>query len=241
MTKKIYKERASMIGKIMTNPRSKSQKYSDTMKKRVQEKILEDQFNVKSEFWSRYTEKGIQVEDESILMFGRITGRFGCDKNEKSFENDYFTGTPDIIIQKESLVVDIKSSWSASSFPFFNDDDDIPSKDYIYQLHAYMDLTGMDNALLAYCLVDTPEEIIQDEIRRRAWKDKILDVTEEYEDQVRSQMSFDHIPEEMRLRIFKVDKDEDLIHMMKERVVLCNEYANECLNKLNLLKEKNHE
>jgi hypothetical protein len=49
----MYKERASAMGSIMTNPRSKTEVLSQTAKTRIQEKILEDHFNIKKNVWSK--------------------------------------------------------------------------------------------------------------------------------------------------------------------------------------------
>ena len=74
---KTYKERASAIGQIMTNPRSKSEVLSETAKSRVQEKFLEDNFQIKNEFWSKQLDKGISEEPVSIDLMAKQLGLFG--------------------------------------------------------------------------------------------------------------------------------------------------------------------
>jgi hypothetical protein len=59
----MYKERSSQIGKIMTNARTKGEVLGETAKTRIKEKLLQDLFNIKKEFWSKETEKGIDQED----------------------------------------------------------------------------------------------------------------------------------------------------------------------------------
>lgn len=220
----MYKERASQMGKIMTNARSKSETLSKTAMNRVQEKWIQDRFEKTQDVWSRYTEKGHQVEDASIELFAKMNGLFGVKKNVEHFENDFFQGTPDIILREENCVVDIKSSWNAFTFPFFTEANVVPTKDYLFQLQTYMDLTGCTSSILAYCLIDTPEDIIQDEIRREAWRHHILDVSDEFEDKVRSNMTFNNIPEAARVKMIRVERDDELIEKMKERVIECREY-----------------
>lgn len=225
LQKKTYKERASQVGKIMTNPRSKSEEISKTALAQIQERWLRDQFGIKREIWSKAMDKGIECEDDSIDLFARVHGLFNLEKNQEYFENDHFTGTPDLIT--EDCIIDIKSSWDGNTYPWFQDPNQIPSKDYYYQLQCYMDLCGKDRAILAYCLVNAKEDMIQDEIRRQAWQHKMIETTNEFDDKVRAQMEYDHIPEILRVKTFEIEKDQDMIDQMKERVELCRKFYNE--------------
>ena len=215
---------ASGVGKIMANPRTKSEFLSKTAKTSVEEQFLYNEFGIKKDFSNRYTERGTNQEDESILFFSKVTGNFGVQKNEERFKNDYFVGTPDIIT--EDSIIDIKTSWDATTFPWF--DSELPNKDYMYQLLAYMDLTGKLNGYVAYCLINHTEDAIQDEIRRETWKLKAIDPTDEQaleiEQKVRDKMQFDRIPENLRVKIFEVEYDENTVNKMKERVEECREY-----------------
>jgi hypothetical protein len=69
--------------------------------------------------------------------------------------------------------LDVKSSWDATTFPFF--DTEIPTKDYYYQLQgiyvAHRKATV--NALLLPCRYSY--EMVEDEIRRAHWKLHKLD------------------------------------------------------------------
>jgi hypothetical protein len=215
---------ASGVGKIMANPRTKSEFLSKTAKTAVEEQFLYNEFGIKKDFSNRYTERGTNQEDESILFFSKVTGNFGVQKNEQKFKNDYFVGTPDIIT--EDSIIDIKTSWDATTFPWF--DSELPNKDYMYQLLAYMDLTGKLNGYVAYCLINHTEDAIQDEIRRETWKLKAIDPTDEQaleiEQKVRDKMQFDRIPENLRVKVFEVEYDENTVNKMKERVEECREY-----------------
>jgi len=215
---------ASGVGKIMANPRTKSEFLSKTAKTAVEEQFLYNEFGIKKDFSNRYTERGTNQEDESILFFSKVTGNFGVQKNEERFKNDYFVGTPDIIT--DDSIIDIKTSWDATTFPWF--DSELPNKDYMYQLLAYMDLTGKLNGYVAYCLINHTEDAIQDEIRRETWKLKAIDPTDEQaleiEQKVRDKMQFDRIPENLRVKIFEVEYDENTVKNMKERVEECREY-----------------
>ena len=91
---KIYKERSSQIGKIMANPRTKSEEISKTALTQVKATWLKDQWGIKKEFWSKHMDKGIEQEDVSIELFARVHGLFNLEKNQEYFENDHFKGTP---------------------------------------------------------------------------------------------------------------------------------------------------
>jgi hypothetical protein len=224
---KDLKIRCSAIGKIMTSPRSKGEVLSATTKTYIKELVLEHKYGIKKEINSRYLDKGNQVEDMAIELAEEALDLGFVFKNELFFENDHLTGTPDIIT--DTLIVDVKSSWNGTTFPMF--EDELPNKDYYWQLQGYMDLTGKHNAIVAYCLVDTPEDIVLDEIRRVAWAKKELEPSEETEQDVRSQHEFSHIPKDKRVKAFLVEKDEHAIWQIKERVEQCREYYTELWNK----------
>jgi hypothetical protein len=224
---KDLKIRCSAIGKIMTSPRSKGEVLSATTKTYIKELVLEHKYGIKKEINSRYLDKGNQVEDMAIELAEQALDLGFVFKNELYFENDHLTGTPDIIT--DTLIVDVKSSWNGTTFPMF--EDELPNKDYYWQLQGYMELTGKHNAIVAYCLVDTPEDIVLDEIRRVAWAKKELEPSEETEHDVRSQHEFNHIPKDKRVKAFLVEKDEHAIWQIKERVEQCREYYTELWNK----------
>jgi hypothetical protein len=224
---KDLKIRCSAIGKIMTSPRSKGEVLSATTKTYIKELVLEHKYGIKKEINSRYLDKGNQVEDMAIELAEQALDLGFVFKNELYFENEHLTGTPDIIT--DTLIVDVKSSWNGTTFPMF--EDELPNKDYYWQLQGYMDLTGKHNAIVAYCLVDTPEDIVLDEIRRVAWAKKELEPSEETEHDVRSQHEFNHIPKDKRVKAFLVEKDEHAIWQIKERVEQCREYYTELWSK----------
>ena len=132
----MLKIRCSSIGKIMTNSRSKTETLSKTCKTYLQELAVEEMYGKRKEFSSRYTDKGNQVEDDGIKLCESVLDLGFMYKNEEHFENDYLTGTPDV---NTDIILDVKSSWDATTFPFFAED--IPNRDYFFQLQGYIALT----------------------------------------------------------------------------------------------------
>ena len=60
------KIRCSALGKLMVSPRNKTELLSQTTKSYIQELVLEHKYGIKKEFSSKYTDKGLQCEDEAI-------------------------------------------------------------------------------------------------------------------------------------------------------------------------------
>ena len=92
---------------------------------------------------------------------------------------------------------------------------------------GYIYLSGHEQAQLTYCLVNTPEEIILDEIRREHWKMNSVwqgDEDEHLVAYVRSKHDFSHIPKEVRVKNFIIERDEEIIDKIKSRVEQCREY-----------------
>jgi hypothetical protein len=210
----------------MTSPRTKGELLSQTAKTYIEEEVLRAKYGVIKTFSSRYTDKGNLVEDEAIDMASNALELGFLYKNHEHFENEFLTGTPDV--NTGDILLDVKSSWDATTFPFFATE--IPTKDYFFQLQGYLELTGKTEALLVYCLVNTPADMIEDEIRRAHWAARLIDESQELRDEVLKRHSFDHIPDNRRVKVFKVEKDEQVIAEIKERVELCREYFNTLYN-----------
>lgn len=214
------KIRCSAIGKLMSTPRTKGEIFSETAKTYIQDLFKEKELGIAREFWSRYTDKGIQMEDEAIDFAGQVLGWDFVVKNEKGYENDWITGTPDVIAK--DLLADIKCSWDGNTFPLF--DTELKNKDYYWQLQGYMWLTGLEQSELVYTLMNTPHQIVEDEVRRAHWKAGLIEEDLDLREAVQSQHTFDHLPNNLRVKRFIIRKDEEAIEKIKEKVELAREY-----------------
>jgi len=219
------KIRCSAIGKIMTSPKLKGEALSQTTKTYLQELAITEVYGIRKEFSSRYTDKGNEVEELSIALCNDVLETGFLYKNEEHFTNDWITGTPDV--NTNEILLDVKSSWDATTFPFF--DTELKNKDYFYQLQGYMWLTGKTEALLCYCLIDTPLQIVEDEIRREHWKQSLIEENSDLRAFVESKHTFAHIPKEKRLKTFKIAKNDVVIEAIKTRIEECREYYNQLL------------
>jgi hypothetical protein len=223
--------RASSIGKLMTEPRSKSERLSETAKSYLRQLYKEIKYGRKYEFTSKYVDKGLQVEEDSITLYSRVK-KIYFKKNEERLKNDHLCGTPDLFIGVEitraDTILDIKSSWNLFTFPFPGDP---INKDYYWQLQTYMALTGASFAKLVYCLVDTPETLIQDEERKLFYKmnagtfenPDYIKACEE----LRKSMIFQDIPMHDRVVEYDVERNDTDILRIIEKAKVCREYLNE--------------
>jgi hypothetical protein len=212
--------RASSIGDLMTESRSKSEKLSKTAKSYIQKVFKEREFGYYENINSKAIDKGIENEDEAIQLASEVLGWDFVIKNEEKYSNEYINGTPDVITK--DLLADIKCSWNMGTFPIF--EDEIPTKNYWWQLQSYMWLTGHSTSELVYVLTNTPEQIVEDEIRRMHWKLNKIDEDLDLREAVQSQHTFDHIPNNLRIKRFIVERDEQAIEQIKEKVELCRNY-----------------
>ena len=221
--------RCSSLGKLMTDPRTKSETLSETAKSYIQDLFKERELGIYKEFSSRYTDKGLEMEDEAIQFASEVLNWDFVVKNETRFNNEWLTGEPDI--NTDNLLADIKCSWSGSTFPLF--DETLKNKDYYYQLQGYMMLTGHDTSELVYCLMNTPHQIVEDEVRRQHWKLNLIDEDLEVRQAVQEMHNFDQIPNNLRVKRFIVQKDEAAQEKIKERVEVAREYYNQLLTQIN--------
>jgi len=185
-----FKIRASASGKLMTKSRSKDGALSKTALNYVEDWYKEQIYGVKKNIDNKYLRKGISVEDNAIEYAASQLGWLFAEKNEEYFEDSHFCGTPDVIL--DDTIIDIKSSWDCFTFPLF--EDEIPNKDYYYQLQTYMALTGLKKAQLVYVLMDTPESIERDAV------------------------SYESVESKYRIKIFDVDYDEEVVESMRDKV-----------------------
>lgn len=217
---------------------------SETCKTHLKEWILSVKYGRKKYFGSKYTDKGNKTEQDGFQLIQDVLfkGKF-LPKNKEYLENEFFCGTPDVLIG--DFVIDNKSSWDIFTFPM--GERDIPNKDYFFQLHIYMELSGKKDALLGYTLNDTPCEIIEDEIFRFKRQKNLIDITDQQAYEVSKNFIFTkkglqeniflyssadtsdfiEIPFRKRLVDFQFEKDSDVIFELEKRVLACREWINE--------------
>lgn len=214
-----FKIRASAIGKIMTNPRSKSETLSKTTMTYCEEWTKEQIYGRRKEFSNKYTQKGQIMEDNSLDFIAEQLGYPVILKNEEYYENEFITGTPDAVL--EGLVIDVKNSWDCFTFPLF--ETEIPTSDYYWQAQGYMALTGIKKFKLIYVLSDTPEHLIDSEYRRHLWSTGEEEDAEVYQQFV-DKMTYTNIEDKYKIKIFDIEYNEEDVQKIIERVKECRTY-----------------
>ena len=227
---KDFKIRCSAIGKIMTEPRTikdkEAGKLSATCLTYVQEWIKEQPefYNRRHEFSSKYTEKGIECENSSIEFAAKTYGWRNIEKNNHYKENEFLTGTPDIIL--ENSVEDIKNSFSDKTFPLF--EKEIPIDGYGWQLLGYCELFDKNQGGLIYTLMDAPASMIDKEAYYKAKSLGYDEVSVELYDEIKAHMTYSDLRDELRIKRFFIDADKSKMDLVFDKVEKIRNYI-KCL------------
>ena len=176
-----------------------------TVKSYCETWLKEQLYGMTYEFDSKYTSKGNDVEDLSMQYYSKQRDLFLL-KNLDTYEDDFFTGTPDN--DEGDIVFDFKSSWSPFTFPLFDTE---PNPDYVGQLQVYMHLLNIKKAKLVHVLTETPLHLL------RPWEDP---------------QDYSSIPADLRIKEFSFDYDPSFIEEAKLRVKLAREYIKTLTEKL---------
>ena len=216
-----YKFRASGLVNLMTNSRTKSDPLGESTKTYLRDIFIKEVYGrEKLDIKTKYTDKGIACESDSLDLVQKVTKKTYF-KNKSGLENEWVKGTPDIIIPKDHIK-DIKTSWDI--WTFAKVDAKVASDTYFYQLFAYMWLTETERAELLYCLVNTPEEIIQGEAYRASFQFPEIGESDEAMAKFRKNYLFDDIPVKVRIKNFWFEYSEEEVEKVKNKVVLAREY-----------------
>lgn len=196
------KFRCSSLGKLMTEPRSKSEgPLSVGAKTYIRELAAQEIFGVDFVVSSKAMEKGIEAEGDSIDLLNSVRG-LSLVKNTERRSNDFITGECDLFDASARRGHDIKTSWSIATFPITIAD--CEDKLYEWQMRCYMALWDADEWEVNYCLVDTPDRLI-------GFEPMDLHVVS-------------HLPEWMRVTTWTVKRDLDKEAAIYEKVKAANEY-----------------
>lgn len=189
------KIRASAVGKLMTEPKSKGEVLSVGAKTYLRELAAQEILGISFEVSAKTLEKGILCESDAIALVGRVRG-LDLEKNTERREDDYFTGECDVFEHTYREGRDTKCAWSAATFPICPAD--CEDKLYEYQMRTYMRLWNAPRWHVDYVLLDTPEHLI-------GYEPIALHVVS-------------HIPEHMRVTTWTVERDPEIEACMVEKV-----------------------
>lgn len=218
----MFKIRCSKIKDLMPAKNKKIDSWTKSQLAVLKEFIIQEKYGREKFFSNDFIKKGNECEEASLTLACKVLKLGFVKKNEKHFENDFLTGTPDVVLKNE--IIDIKTSWNIFTFPFFEE-----PQDYYWQMQGYLALTGLEKARVVYCLVNTPEHLILSEAYKRAYAKGIT--AEEEQDVATKHHTFDDIPENEKVKVVTFKKDLEAIKLIKERVKEANKKIKSILNK----------
>ena len=226
--------RCSSLSALFTEPKLKEDKLagklSATAKTHLYEVYASNLWEIEKDLVTKQMEKGIVAEQAAISLISSVDG-FPYEKWQQRAENSFVSGHPDIVTGDG--IIDIKCSWNAFSFlPKLMEDVD---NNYFYQVQGYMWLFNKKVARISYCLVDTPPNLIESEKYRLL---RAMDVATEDDPiflkafaKLKSNMIFSQIPPQLRVINHFVERDEEVIAKIPEKVEKAREFLIEIAEK----------
>lgn len=193
----------SSIGSLMTSPKSKAERLSQGAKTYIKGKAKEDFYGYRSEINSKYIQKGLMQEQDSIDLLNTV--RFEAYiKNSVRMIDKHMTGEADIVT--DNLIIDVKTSWSLDTFPALPEEG-YESK-YEWQLRGYMMLYDLPRAELIYCMVTTSNELLNE------WENLAMH-------------RVDHIAPEKRITVLSFERDHEKEKEIIEKLSAATDYYND--------------
>lgn len=195
---------------------------SESCKTHLSDVYTSVKYNRREDIKSKYLEKGLLLEEDAITAYSVLTGEFH-KKNKIRVANEWVEGELDF--STHDTVIDTKVNWSIFQF---NRVIAKPIKPlYHWQLDGYMFLFNKEKGRLVYALLNTPEHLIAMEEKKLLYD--FVGGEEDYKEacaELRRNHIYDDIPIEEKIRIFDVDRSEERIEKIKQRVLDCREYLN---------------
>jgi len=205
---------------------------SETCKTYLIQSYVLSKYGRVREIQTKQMVKGTISEDDSIQLFAALEKK-AYTKNEYRLSNEYITGCPDLHdnpnIIESTEIIDIKSCWDI--FTFLSNVDNPDNEGYYWQLQGYLALTGAKIGTIAYCLVNTPDSIIEGE---KYGLLKRLDVVTEEAPEFKREYhkllvnrKFDDIPMSDRMLAYSIERNDADIERIYKKVEKCRQYLSE--------------
>jgi hypothetical protein len=184
---------------------------------------LEREYGYREDFMTDELLKGMICEDDSLGLVQKVVGGEFRMKNSEFFKNDFVCGTPDVILKHEDYVEDVKTSFNLRTFT----ESDL-ARNYWWQGQGYMWLTGKKNYRLVYCLVKTPDHILDGEKRRWFYKFGGDESNKHYikacEQIDRNNDLIEELPTGSRIKVFEFQFEPEKIEALKVRIEACRKF-----------------
>lgn len=200
--------RCSSIAALMTetNSLSKDKNWSDTAKSAMMEIVREELFGVRKNLDDvKAIQKGRLCEDAGIALYNDVF-LYNLVKVPTSGRrnNGIITGEPDLVAASSKKGVDIKVAHTLLTFPLSEDDKAFDK--YEWQARGYMCLFDLPLWEIAYCAIDTPDELL------REWDDLKIHKIDPA------------IPLHHRITVVRFQRDSEKEEKMLEKCAAANEW-----------------
>lgn len=254
--------RAHMVGELMDakDMQGFTDGHIDALVKMFSEQVEGRKEKIKS----KYLEKGNEREKDSLTLKSCVE-LVVFNKNEERLSNEFITAIPDAFrgrsIHDADKTVDMKSSWSLQTF--LKSKLKKLDKNYKWQGVEAMALTGAKSHDVTFCLVNGTAAHILKEKTSAKWNYDAIDpdAHEGYRDECK-QIEINHIfdfhafyeenpgfdfhnniddlirhqiPMKKRIHTVTIERNEDEIKAMYERIVVCRNWMNKNLFKTKLI------
>ncbi len=184
---------------------------------------------------TKYMEKGTMIEEDIITNYSILKQRF-FKKNIVRKYNGFIEGEMDFQDEDEDMILDAKGNWTIFQFNRARAKPISPL--YHWQLEGYMWLWEKSKARLVYGLVNTPEKLI--ELEKKKLMYNFIGIAEEYEEackELEYLHRYDDIPLSEKIAIFDVQRNEERVAAIEQRIRDCRYYLNNFNNANKLFEE----
>lgn len=189
----------------------------------IEEVFLRNKYGFKEPMVTNEVLKGQMCEEDSRRLSDEVLPVNGFRARcRRRITTDKYTGLCDNDLPLEDLIEDIKSSWSLKTFFGIK----VPPELYYAQGQVYMKLYGRSRFRLIYCLVDTPDILIEQELKKYRYKFSLDgDYDNKHYQEIEDQMYHNHkvehrIPAEERIKFFDFDRNDEYLAELDKRVEL---------------------
>jgi hypothetical protein len=222
--------RSSSLSYLFTEPKSKADKeagnMSATAKTHLKQVYIREKYGRAKDIQTRAMTKGLECEDDSILMLSKFNGEL-YEKNEERFSNQWITGLPDIITT--DTVIDVKTCQDIWTF-HDKVGESIPDL-YYAQIQAYLWLTNRTKGQISYCLTDATDQMVAEEqlyaFRKGNYVTELSPDFIQKSKEIEKAMTYQDIPLSEKIWTVNVELDQEFIEKIPQKVEKARQFLQE--------------
>lgn len=206
---------------------------SEAAKNFLVEVYSRDRYNIRRAALNRQKPciaKGYFLEFEGLKLLSQID-KIQYKRSTDFKEDDYFYGVCDILCVEKEKVLDIKTSWNATTFMKNRKDSIKLSPRAWWQMQGYLHLHKLSSGQVCYVLVNTPKHLIDQEqaslFKRYTFGEIDRDKYDIEYEKLEALYNYDKIPKTRRVIRFDVEYSEEAIKKAVRKIELSRVWLNE--------------